>query len=314
MATISDLRGALMTARASFKTMRRMCWSQEPIVRSTYFAQTQVECDGEQLLVAMPLSSLSLRRVERFIPLKRHLISAEIPVMRILREEMRCERAAACDIYCEVLQPDTLPFGDALAGVACNAEAEALVEALDALQEQLLKADVSHNNVAEKNLVIDARGRLHLIRWYYATQGAGGDREAFGELRERILSGLDEGLLREPCGESYSALPVLEGHLSVRPMREGLAAVEDSSGWGFVDSENRAVVEAKYIWVNDFYEGRAEVESTQGMGLIDKQGAYIVEPRYSIVEYDRRSGRSKVLDGEEWFEVDYSGQRLEDKI
>jgi peptidyl-prolyl cis-trans isomerase SurA len=55
-------------------------------------------------------------------------------------------------------------------------------------------------------------------------------------------------------------------------MHEGLAAVEHPTGWGFVDSDNRIVIEPKYEWVNDFREGRAEVQAAEGMGLIDKRG------------------------------------------
>ena len=117
----------------------------------------------------------------------------------------------------------------------------------------------------------------------------------------------------EDVADDYDALPRLDGHLSVRPIREGLAAVEDESGWGFVDSENRSVVPSVYLWVNDFCEGRAEVETAKGMGLIDKAGRYIIEPRYEVVEYDSRSGRSMARQREEWIEFDYSGQRLVEK-
>ena len=86
--------------------------------------------------------------------------------------------------------------------------------------------------------------------------------------------------------------------------------MEDESGWGFVDSDNRVVVPSVYLWVNDFCEGRAEVETAEGMGLIDKSGRYIIEPRYGVVEYDPRSGCSMARQREEWIEFDYSGQRL----
>ncbi|MBE6204781.1 MAG: WG repeat-containing protein [Rikenellaceae bacterium] len=308
MATISDLRSALTHPRTHFRSLGRLRWNGGEIVRSTLFAEAVVECDGERLRLCMPLASLSLARVERFMPQKRHLLSTSVPELRLLRGEMATERGDAVDILCERV-PDALPMADAVASVNDNEEASALIGALDALQARLRAADVSHNNVREQNLLLDAEGEAHLVRWYYATVGTGGDDEAFEELRRKIASAAD-GLSVGDVADGYDALPRLDGHLSVRPIREGLAAVEDESGWGFVDSENRSVVPSVYLWVNDFREGRAEVETAKGMGLIDKAGRYIIEPRYEVVEYDSRSGRSMARQREEWIEFDYSGQRL----
>lgn len=304
MATISDMRNALYDPRSRFRSLRRMVWDGEPILRSTLFAEARVECDGERLIVGMPLAALSLRRVERLLPLKRHLVSVVVPQMRILRDEMECD-AGRSDILCEVL-PDALPLSDAMAQVSSAAEAEAIVRALDALQAELQRVDLSHNNLREENILIDSECRLYPIRWYYATDGVGGDDEAFDKLRAKVARSA-ESLELHDVATAYNATPRLEGHLSVRPLHEGLAAVEDESGWGFVDCENRVVVEPKYLWVNNFREGRAEVQTTEGMGLVDRTGAYIVEPKYEIVEFDERRGCVMVRSGGEWQELDYDG-------
>jgi hypothetical protein len=94
-------------------------------------------------------------------------------------------------------------------------------------------------------------------------------------------------------------------------MREGLAAVEHDTGWGFVDSDNRLVVEPKYEWVSDFCEGRAEVQTEQGMGLIDRRGDYVIPPQYKIVEYDPVSGCSQALSDYGWLVFNYDGEELE---
>ena len=189
-----------------------------------------------------------------------------------------------------------------------------MIEALDELQAQLLHAGVSHNNIREENIFIDEENRLHLVRWCYATDGVGGDDEAFAALRTKIASYLETMTLREPDFDYYRAATPLTGHLSVRFMREGLAAVEDETGWGFVDSENNIVVEPKYEWVGDFCEGRAEVQTEQGMGLIDRHGEYIIPPCYKIVEYDTGSGSSQVLGDEGWFTLNYEGEPMADDV
>lgn len=315
MATISSFRTALERPRSHFSTLVRLVRLDDEVVRSTYFAEARVECDGRNMMIYMPLASVSLRRVERFIPLKRNLASAVVPQLTILREEMRwldaMGREQMCDILCEPL-PDGFSWADAVASVADDDEAARLIEALDELQAELLHAGVSHNNIREENIFIDKDYHLHLVRWYYATDGVGGDDEAFVALRQKVASRLDSMTLREPDFDSYRATTPLTGHLTVRFMREGLAAVEDTTGWGFVDSENRVVVEPVYEWVGDFCEGRAEVQTEQGMGLIDRHGEYIIPPCYKIVEYDVVSGCSQVLGDEGWMIFDYEGRRLEE--
>lgn len=313
MATISSFRAALLEPEKYFSQLAKMRSWDGNILSSTYFAETKVACNGKKLIY-MPLSAVSLRRVERFIPLKRHLTNSVVPQLTILREEMRYAdaqgRSVSCDILCEPM-PEGLPFADAVACIASEEEAAQLVAALDELQAQLLQADVSHNNIREESLYLSDDNHLSLVRWYYATAGAGGDEEAFDALRRKIISKCECVTLCEPETDIYHATTPLTGHLSVRFMHEGLAAVEHETGWGFVDSDNRIVIEPKYEWVSDFSEGRAEVQTEQGMGLIYRRGEYIISPQYKIVEYDAVSGCSQVLGDEGWQTINYEGEVLD---
>lgn len=314
MATIASFRTALLEPEKHFSRLAKIGRQDENILRSTYFAETRVECDGRKMLIYMPLSAVSLRRVERFIPLKRHLTNSIVPQLTILREEMQYTdalgRNVASDILCEPM-PEGLPFADAVASIASEEEAAELIAALDELQTRLLQADVSHNNIREESLYLSDDNHLSLVRWYYATAGAGGDEEVFDALRKRVISKCENVTLREPEMDNYHATTPLTGHLSVRFMREGLAAVEHDTGWGFVDSDNRLVVEPKFEWVSDFCEGRAEVQTEQGMGLIDRRGDYVISPQYKIVEYDPVSGCSQALSDYGWLVFNYEGEELE---
>lgn len=312
MATITDFRNALLSPRRSFRSLSELVWSDQTILRSTLFAEAKVERAGEKWMIYMPLSALSLRRVERFLPLKRHLLSHRVPQLLILRSEMLYDDALRGELSSDILLeplPEGRSFADAVAAINSFQEAKALLSAIDELQQNLRLADISHNNVREENLLLSDDGALHLIRWYYATASAGGDDEAFATLREKIAKAGSTMELNSSQAE-YVAEPLLSGHLTLRPMREGLAAVEDESGWGFVDSENRYIIPAIYEWVNDFREGRSEVQTAEGMGLIDREGRYIIEPRYQIVEYDSVSGRSAVKNDRGWSIFDYSGVQL----
>lgn len=310
MATISDLRTALAAPAARFKRLANITPSADEIIRSTLFAETIVRRYGRRYLLYMPLRPDSLHSVERFVARKRYITSPVVPKMEILREEMLCGHADMASEPCDILL-EPIPEGATLAEAindACDAmQAATLVRSLDNLRETLRRADITLHNIREHNIIVDPAGMMHPIRWYYAADGTGGDDEAFTCIRTRIAELFPNlGSCPHEAAEPY--MP--EGHLEARPMFEGLTAVCDRSGWGFVDCHNRPVIKARFAWVGDFCEGRTAVETKRGtMGLIDKQGRYVIPPRYKIVEYDPRSGNSHVRKGSKWGVFDYSGRQ-----
>lgn len=313
MATISSLRTALGEPRLYFKHLKEIAWSDDVIVRSTYFAQTRILWQGRAYLLSMPLCATALKRVERFLPLQRHLKCGLIPKMEIFRDEMQHERSGAGRCHCDILLeplPDALPLADAIANMGDGREAQRLSLALNALESALSAADVSHNNLREENILIDSNGTLYPIRWYYATDKRGGDREAIDRLRTKIASFGESMLLCEPDFEPYTVASALDKYLYAGDMHEGLIAVESDKGWGYVDCNCEEVIPPQYLWANDFCEGRAEVDTEQGMGLIDRQGNYIIEPVYETVEFDVENGWSRVSKDGQWALFDYSGEQL----
>ena len=314
MVTISSLRNALCSPTTSFKVLGELVWDNAPIIRSTYFAETRIKLGDCDYLLSMPLTAVAMHRVERFCVLKRHLKSTVVPPMRIMRDEMHYTdttgNECSCDILLEPL-PKALPYTDALANAAYDStEAESLLAAIDTLEEELRLVDISLNNLRKENIYIDQEGLLRPIRWYHATNHAGGDKEGFAQLREEILRNREATELHD-SQKAYCTPLALDGHLAIRSMFEGLIAVEDESGWGFVDCNNHTVIEPKFSWVSDFREGRAEVEINQAMGLIDKSGNYIIEPGYDIIDYDQVSGQSRAKRGEQWHTFDYAGCELQ---
>lgn len=313
MVTISNLRKALSAPTSSFTTLKGLVWDNSPIIRSTYFAETRIEFSGRAYLLSMPLANVAMHRVERFCVLKRHLKSKLVPALKILRNEMlytdTLGNEQSCDILLEPL-PNALPYTDALANAAFDkAEAESLLAAIDTLEKELSAVDVSLNNLRKENIYIDSEGLLRPIRWYHATNQAGGDKDNLALLRQEIICHQEDMELHD-TRINYSTATSLSGHLSVHSIFEGLIAVEDESGWGFVDSDNHSIIESKFGWVSDFREGRAEVEYAQAMGLIDKCGNFIIDPLYDILDYDHISGQSRALKDGVWHIFDYSGNEV----
>lgn len=311
-ATINDLRRATDSPATHFRRLGRAV-RRGGIVRTSYFAEARMALRSEEYTLFMPLHEKAMTRVERFAPLRRHLVSPAVPQIEILCDEMSYDdalmRRATCDIVAERL-PQGRPLGDVVAAIFSDGDAAALI---DALERELRRADVSHNNLRPENILIDDNGALYPIRWIYATDGAGGDSEALDSLRERITRmGAVATAENEPCERFDPYGPAIEGAYGVGTLEEGLAPVETEQGWGFVDGEGRIAIEARFMWVGGFREGRAEVQTLTGMGLIDKSGRYVIEPVFDIVDYDPETGNSQVRRGDEWALFDYSGEQIKE--
>ena len=313
MVTISSLRRALSYPATHFQHLKDLKWEEDYVVRSTYFAQTHIKLGEKRYLLCMPLRKDSLERIARFIPLHKHLNYGVVPQIELLRNEMLYTTATGSELYCDIMlepMPDALPLADAIATIGSNEEAEQILSSINTLEELLLQADISHNNIRIENLLIDSRGAIYPIRWYYATEKAGGDKATFDSLREKITN-LSNNEHLNPSKQCAPDTPTpLDKYLFAGDIHEGMIAVESEEGWGFVNYSCEEVIRPQYLWANDFCEGRAEVQTECGMGLIDKSGNYIIDPIYDDVEFDAQAGWSKVCKDQEWALFDYSGRQL----
>lgn len=315
MVTITALRTALYQPAAYFQHLQQMECRDVEIVRSTHFAESRVRLGGKEYLLHLPLQEQAMQHIERFITLQRHTLNRIVPRLEILRNEMRYESASGVTLYADILLeplPDALPVTDAIATIGDEQEAHKMISSLEALRQALHLADVSHNNIRKENLLIDSRGVIYPIRWFYATDHAGGDDESLENIRKEVAAIVPELNLRA------SATPLnpdawangLDEYLYCGNPHEGLIAVESEEGWGYVDCNGCEVIKPQYIWANDFCEGRAEVQTPQGMGLIDKQGEYVIDPIYEAVEFDVDLGWVRVCHNNQWALFDYSGRQL----
>ncbi len=309
--TIVEFRAAVDDPR---RRLRRLCDAhrveETDICRSTLFAECRMVWRGEQWLLHAPIALRSMERAEHAAMTLRALADP-IGDYRILRDEIVVDPAAGttCDAVIERLAAEqTLP--QAVAGM----EQERLLSSIGELRRQLRRADISHNNLSESNIAVDASGGLHLMRLHYVTAGFGGDDEALTRLESYVaqhaLSSADSlhdvaAAYRTASGGSHAA------HLWTGNMFEDRVRVRDAGGYGFVDADGREVIAPKYFWADDFREGRATVQGFDSrMGLIDKNGREIIAPRYDIVEYDADTGCSWVRRDSLWAQFDYAGRQI----
>lgn len=121
--------------------------SGRPLIRRTArFAEAEIVWREERWLLAMPLAPVAISAVERIAAHLGTLRSEWLADYRLLREEMRYEDAAGTHRRCDmVLQhlPAGRTFDEALDTEPCDT----LLAALDALEEELRRLDLSHRNL-----------------------------------------------------------------------------------------------------------------------------------------------------------------------
>ena len=155
-----------------------------------------------------------------------------------------------------------LPEGRPLSVCAAEFDAESLRSALDKLEAGLSELGFSHNNLKPGNLYVTSDGRLIPVRYHFARFGEGHDAEGFERLRQFVREQGGKGqMLCDAEPSRYTTLPEFPGHLFVGEMSDQLVRVEDETGYGFVDTENRPVIAPQFVWAADFREGRAEVQT-----------------------------------------------------
>ena len=311
--TLQLFTRALLTPDLSFKTLAdaRAAPGADGLprlMRTTRFAEAEITWRGRQWLLSMPLSPAALASVERTASQLGRLNTDHLAEYRILRDELRWTDPAGRERRFD-LALQHLPAGKPFAEALHTEPAERLLAALDTLETALRELNFSHNNLRAGNLRWSG-GRFVPLRYHDARFGpTGSDDEAFEALRERILQHSGPPTLSDTTA-SYSPRRRLTGHRWTSHAFEGLVCVEDEGGYGFVDTDNRHVIPARFRWAGDFREGRAEVETETGMGLIDREGRYVIRPEYEIVDYDPAQSVARVRQHGRWALFDYLGRRL----
>lgn len=319
VATLQTFARGLQTPDLSFRTLRDARAVTDDrglprLMRTTRFAEAEIEWRGARWLVALPLSPAAWCTVERPLLQLGHLSSEWLAECRMLCDELLWT-AADGSAQCTDLVLQRLPAGCSLDEALGRESGARLLDALDALQRELRRLNISHGNLRTSNLRWTGT-RFVPIRYYDVRLGAPErDDEAFEALRDEVRrrcgwSGGAECAAVSDVEAPYGAAERWPGHRWTSHLFEGLVCVEDEAGYGYVDAQNRVVIPAQFLWAGDFREGRAEVQTAEGMGLIDREGNYVIAPEYEIVAYVAAESIVKVRQNGRWALFDYLGRRI----
>lgn len=310
--TIYNFSEGLQTPKDSFATLKNISVTCNEdgipqLNRTTRFVEAKVEWQGRLYLLCAPLSSSAITSIELQIHQFRRLTSISLCGATILRNELIFVDSKGEIHYSDLLLQE-LPSDKLLIDVIGKESSEVLLNAVDKLQKMLKENKITLNNVNSNNLSWDGSS-LHPIRYYYLRLDGRGDAEAFDKLRHFIVRTPDATTFCDVVSQEYSADRAITGHIWIGNCFEQLICVEDSGGYGYVDTSNRVVIPPQFLWADDFHEGRAAVETATGMGLIDKSGNFIIPPIYEMLEYDHEDGTTQVKHNGEWALFDYAGKQ-----
>ncbi len=314
--TLRTFTRALLTPDLSFRSLtdaRAVTGTDglPRLLRTSRFVEAEIEWRGTRWLLSMPLTSAAVPHIERAASFVRRLTTPWLHDYRILCGEMRWTDAAGTE-HATDLVLERLPEGYAFEEAQTVVASETLHAALDRLETVLREAGIAHNNLSEKNLRW-SDGRLVPMRYHDLTicTPTDADTAAFEELHRRIDRAAQPQSVSD-ISAAYTASAPLGGHRWTGNLFEGLVCVEDETGFGYVDAQNRPIIPSRYLWAGDFHEGRTEVETPTGMGLIDREGSYVITPEYEIVEYEPATSRVYVRRDGLWALFDYAGRQLTD--
>ena len=154
--TLQHFSRALLTPDLSLATLADARPVTEPngmprLVRTTRFAEAEVEWRGERWLVAMPLNPSAMPRIERTVSALRKLNTGYLAECRILPGEMRWHDATGAERHTDLVLQH-LPAGREFAEALLAEDKATLLAALDTLQAALGELEFTHNNLKETNL------------------------------------------------------------------------------------------------------------------------------------------------------------------
>ena len=297
---------ALCQPEAHFKTLKGLepvLRNGKPIVsRTALFAEAEVMLHGKRHLLFAPLNTHVVAHVERTLDMLASLRSDFLCPCHIHYDEMIvCDSLGEGHSHDIILQ--LLPEGEPFDIIHTSHTAEELYAMLRALEREMRRLHFSHNNLRARNLIIGTDGRLHPIRYHYATVGQGCCDDFEELLCEVKAASMSVGVVEDIVADYLDEAPYDE----VLMPHEGLMRVCRNGLFGFIDSNMEPIVEVKYLWADDFYEGRAVVETEHGTGVIDKTGREVVPAEYDNVSYNVSQGEFVVRKAFEMKVFDYNG-------
>ncbi len=280
--------------------------------RVEFFLNRNMMC-GECFVV--PMTREALRNEQMVVELLSRCDSSLFGYAYL--RECRVDLSALCNdlIITPILMID-LAVGELLSEHLCgaNVAVEPLLSSIDLLESTLVQYDIMFDELSPESIMVGLDGRLYPFEYdLVRTQRVAGcdDCEV---LRQRVAETL--GLQGdEVCVIDYMEPYPLRELAAGEYLYRGLlvydrSLVKSHSGrWGYVDGQERLVVEPRFVEAQHFVGGFAAVCSDLGWGVIDRRGNEVVPAIYEDIIFDG-GDICAVRNDERWAYFTRGGQQL----
>ncbi|MGV3762940.1 WG repeat-containing protein [Parapedobacter sp.] len=94
---------------------------------------------------------------------------------------------------------------------------------------------------------------------------------------------------------------------------EGLAAVKKGEKWGYIDVNNKAVIDFQFDYARSFKQGRAIVQKGDFYGVIDNEGKFVIPPYYyDLIAYELEGRQYYISRDSTFFQgiIDNTGKEI----
>jgi len=122
------------------------------------------------------------------------------------------------------------------------------------------------------------------------------------------------------CPYAYGFVNIKDSSKSIVPVycsasgfSEGLAAVKKGGKWGYINVNNKAVIDFQFDYARSFKQGRAIVQKGDFYGVIDKKGKFVIPPHYyDLIAYELEGRQYYISRDSSFFQgiIDSTGKEI----
>ena len=281
-----------------------------PVVsRTALYAEASIMVDGRRALLCLPLSGYVNSATASFCSALNKLSSSALSEYRLLHDKLEFFDSVGTAYRSDMIL-HTIPAGESLDRAVTHVATQNLLDALDLLEQEMVKIGFLHGNLKPSNLIYGDDGRLYPIRYHYARLDAP-EQEVIAEM-DKVREFIESKPTIAPIGEvtTLTDYPTTLPYDEVFPMQDTMRRIRKGKLYGYLDYNNSEAIAPQFTYAENFFENRAVVQTSEGrMGVINHECQWIIEPIYDMLGFE--DGIFEARLGNRWIKIDYLGNIIE---
>lgn len=275
------------------------------VVCAGNYAEAQVKLAyGQRAVLYMPLTESSFEDMADLVRWIRRTSTPIFDDCQAFREEMLFFDVDTTRYRADIIL-QRLPDGCYL-HEAHDIKKQRLREMLDELQIEMQRLNITHTNLTPHCIIV-GKEHMHLTRIHQIRRG--GATTNFRPLYSFIDRMDSDSTIREVAEWRMDNVSEIE---RVYELHEERMRIMMNGRYGFADVHQNIIIDAKYLWVEDFKEGRSIVRTESGAGVIDRVGRTIIETHFENVVFEVDKGFFRAVEDGKFRLFNYDGEEFDE--